>query len=144
MSSFDFPNAPGHLIRRAHQVSIALFSEELSQFDVTSVQFAMLNALLSEPGMDQVTLAQRVVFDAATSGSVIARLEAKGWVRRELDATDRRRRLLWLTPEGRKALARMNKPAQRVQERLLQPLSPTERTQLLTLLRKLTTERAEA
>ena len=29
---------------------------------------------------DQVTLAGRVAFDAATSGSVIGRLEARGWV----------------------------------------------------------------
>jgi DNA-binding MarR family transcriptional regulator len=37
------------------------------------------------PGEDQVTLAARVAFDAATSGSVIGRLEARGWIRRELD-----------------------------------------------------------
>jgi DNA-binding MarR family transcriptional regulator len=141
MSSFDFTSAPGHLIRRAHQVSIALFSEELARFDVTAVQFAMLNVLMDSPGIDQVTLAQRVAFDAATSGAVIARLEAKAWVRREFDPADRRRRLLWLTPEGRKAAARMKSAAERVQERLLEPLSAQEQTQLLDLLRKLVAER---
>ncbi len=74
--------------------------EEAADFDVTPVQFAILHALLEQPGEDQVTLATRVAFDAATSGSVIGRLEARGWVRREPDTQDRRRKLLWITPEG--------------------------------------------
>jgi DNA-binding MarR family transcriptional regulator len=144
MSSFDFTSAPGHLIRRAHQVSIALFSEELARFDVTAVQFAMLNVLMDSPGIDQVTLAQRVAFDAATSGAVITRLEAKAWVRREFDPADRRRRLLWLTPEGRKAVQSMKSAANKVQARLLEPLKPPEQAQLLRLLRKLVADRAQA
>lgn len=136
MSSFDFSNAPGHLIRRAHQVSIAHFASELAAYDVTAVQFAMLNALIDTPGIDQITLAQRVVFDAATSGSVIGRLEAKGWVRREADAADKRRKLLWVTAEGRKTATHMKRAAQRVQARLLAPLSDAEQATLVRLLRK--------
>ena len=82
---FDFEHAPGHLVRRAHQLAVALFMEETAAFDVTPVQFAILNALIDIPGEDQVTLATRVAFDAATSGSVIGRLEARGWIRREVD-----------------------------------------------------------
>ena len=77
MQSFDFSNAPGHLVRRAHQASIALFAQELATFDVTAVQFAILQTLLDAPGADQVTVAQTVALDAATSGSVIGRLEAR-------------------------------------------------------------------
>src|SRR3954469_16563028 len=98
--SFDFRHAPGHLIRRMHQVSVAIFMEETSGFDVTPVQFAILNALLEDPGEDQVTLARSVAFDAATFGSVIARLEGRGWVRREPDAADRRRKAFWGPPPG--------------------------------------------
>ena len=68
---FDFEHAPGHLVRRAHQLAVALFMEETAAFEVTPVQFAILNALIDIPGEDQVTLAARVAFDAATSGSVI-------------------------------------------------------------------------
>jgi DNA-binding MarR family transcriptional regulator len=100
--SYDFAHAPGHLIRRAQQVAVSVFAQELAVFDVTPVQFAILNALMDTPGTDQVTLAARVAFDAATSGSVIGRLEAKGWVRREASPQDRRRKLLWLTPKGKK------------------------------------------
>lgn len=135
--SFNFGEAPGHQIRRAHQLSIALFMDETAGFDVTPVQFAILNALMDDPGEDQVTLAGRVAFDAATSGSVIGRLEAKGWVRREADPSDKRRKLLWVTPEGEKVALQMKRAVSRVQSRLLGPLDAAERKQFGALLGKL-------
>jgi DNA-binding MarR family transcriptional regulator len=135
--SFDFQHAPGHLIRRAHQVAVAVFMEETGDFDVTPVQFAILNALIDDPGEDQVTLAGKVAFDAATFGSVIGRLEAKGWVRREADAVDRRRKLLWVTPDGEQAALRMKRAVGKVQSRILAPLDAVERDQLVKLLGKL-------
>lgn len=134
--SFDFQQAPGHLIRRAHQLSVAIFMEETAAYDVTPVQFAILNALMGANGVDQVTLAARVAFDAATSGSVIGRLEAKGWVRREADAHDRRRKLLWVTPAGEQAVQQMKRAVARVQTRLLGPLNAAEREQIVRLLAK--------
>ncbi len=134
--SFDFQQAPGHLIRRAHQLSVAIFMEETADYDVTPVQFAILNALMGTNGVDQVTLAAHVAFDAATSGSVIGRLEAKGWVRREADLHDRRRKLLWVTPEGEQAVQQMKRAVARVQTRLLGPLNATEREQIVRLLGK--------
>jgi DNA-binding MarR family transcriptional regulator len=135
--SFDFRQAPGHLIRRAHQVAVAIFMEETAPFDVTPVQFAILNALLADPGEDQVTLARKVAFDAATFGSVITRLEARGWVRREADGSDRRRKLLWVTDEGAAAAQQLRRPVGKVQSRILAPLEAAEREQLLALLDRL-------
>ncbi|QDL37914.1 MarR family winged helix-turn-helix transcriptional regulator [Rhodoferax sediminis] len=135
--SFDFEHAPGHLIRRAHQRSVAIFMEETSDFDITPVQFAILNALIDQPGEDQITLAGRVAFDAATSGSVIGRLEAKGWIRREPDAGDKRRKLLWVTPEGERAVQQMKRAVRKVQARIVERLDAQEHQQLIALLRKL-------
>lgn len=111
--------------------------EETAEFDVTPVQFAILNALMDDPGEDQITLAGRVAFDAATSGSVIGRLEAKGWVRREADPADKRRKLLWVTPEGQKIALQMKRAVSKVQTRLLGPLSAAERKRFGALLAKL-------
>lgn len=135
--SFDFEHAPGHLIRRAQQFAVAVFMEDTAGFDVTPVQFAMLNALMEAPGTDQVTLAGRVAFDPATSGSVIGRLEAKGWVRREADVHDRRRKLLWVTPAGEQTVQQMKRVVIRAQTRILAPLSAAEREQFVRLLGKL-------
>lgn len=134
---FDISKAPGHLIRRAHQLAVAVFMEDLAEFEVTPVQFAILNALLDTPGEDQITLAGRVAFDAATSGSVIGRLEARGWLRREVDQRDKRRKLLWVTPEGEAITQQMLARVQQVQARITAPLSGTEQAQLNALLTKL-------
>jgi DNA-binding MarR family transcriptional regulator len=135
--SFDFEHAPGHLIRRAHQVAVAIFMEETGEHEVTPVQFAILNALMDDPGEDQVTLAAKVAFDAATFGSVIGRLEAKGWVRRQADEHDRRRKRLWVTPDGEEAALAMKRAVAKAQRRILGPLEPAEREQLVDLLGKL-------
>ncbi|MBX3653272.1 MAG: winged helix-turn-helix transcriptional regulator [Ramlibacter sp.] len=135
--SFDFEHAPGHLIRRAHQLAVAIFMEETGEFDMTPVQFAILNALIDDPGEDQITLAGRVAFDAATSGSVISRLEAKGLVRREADPGDRRRKLLWVTPEGEAMALSMKRAVARAQVRIVGPLDSAQRAQLVQLLGQL-------
>jgi DNA-binding MarR family transcriptional regulator len=141
---FDFEHAPGHLVRRAHQLAVALFMEETAAFDVTPVQFAILNALIDIPGEDQVTLATRVAFDAATSGSVIGRLEARGWIRREVDPNDKRRKLLWVTAEGEEAVLRMKPGVARVQQRLLAPLSEPDQAQFVNLLAQLVAAHEQA
>ena len=140
--SFDFRHAPGHLIRRAHQLAVAIFMEETADYGVTPVQFAILNVLIEDPGEDQVTLAGKVAFDAATFGSVIGRLESKGWVRRKPDAKDKRRKLLWVTPEGERAAVAMKRAVAKAQARILGPLEGTERDQLLNLLGKLVARHA--
>lgn len=134
--SYDFRHAPGHLIRRAHQLSVSIFVKETASFDVTPVQFSIMNALLDEPGCDQSTVAINVGFDAATSGSVIGRLEAKGWIVRLPDPSDGRRKLLWATPEGKGEVLRMKRSVDKVQKRLLSPLSQSEAEQFVTLLEK--------
>ena len=116
---------------------MSLFAEETAAFGVTPVQFAILNAVMDAPGIDQITLAGMVVFDAATIGSVIARLEKKAWLRREAATEDRRRKLLWLTHEGQAAVLAMQRSVETVQQRILSPLSPDERETFVKLLRKL-------
>ena len=137
--SFDYGKAPAHLIRRTHQIAVALFMEEAAGYGITPVQFAVLNALIDQPGQDQVSLAARVAFDAATSGSVVGRLEAKGWVRRQADEQDRRRKRLWITPQGRIVALEMKQAGARTQRRLVAPLDAQEREQLRQLLAKLVT-----
>ena len=135
--SFNFSTAPGHLIRRAQQLAVSIFMEETEGFDITPVQFAILNALIDDPGEDQVTLASRVAFDPATFGSVIGRLEAKGWVVREADPDDRRRKLLWITADGSKLAVKMKRAVTKAQTRIVGPLSSAEQAQFGLLLAKL-------
>jgi DNA-binding MarR family transcriptional regulator len=144
VKSFNFSEAPGHLIRRAQQLAVAIFMEETVNFDATPVQFAILNALMDDPGEDQITLSNRVAFDPATFGSVVGRIEAKGWVTRKADPGDKRRKLLWITAEGEKVALSMKRAVAKAQQRIVAPLDTAEREQLSVLLSKLVASHEDA
>ncbi len=129
---------PGHLIRRMHQASQAIFDAQIAEagFDITSVQFAALTVIGARPGLDQATLANAIAFDRATTGGVIDRLEAKGLVRREIAKGDRRSRRLHLEPAGAAVLEGVSPIVLNVQDLILGGLSGTERATLMDLLAK--------
>lgn len=128
---------PGHLIRRAGQVSNALFAQECAEFDITSVQFAALLAIESAGEIDNTRLAEAIAFDRATIGDVIDRLHKKGWIDRVPSPTDRRAKLSRLTAQGTATLRAVEPCVARVQEGLLRNFSVAEGQQLLTLLKRL-------
>ena len=66
-------------------------------------------------------------------------LEKKGWLRRQPDVADRRRKLLWLTPEGERAAGALKPLVEGAQQHILEPLSADEQKQLVALLSKLVT-----
>lgn len=124
---------PGHLIRRAHQQAVSTFHDTHGR-QITPVQYAVLRALQDEPGIDQVTLAQRVALDTSTTADIATRLESKGWIVRGLRA--RRQRALRLTAEGEAILVGMLTRVGPMYRQLLEPLTATEQAEFLRLLRK--------
>ncbi|WP_180132452.1 MarR family winged helix-turn-helix transcriptional regulator [Rhodoferax sp. BLA1] len=134
----DGTKMAGHLIRRLHQQSMLVFQTQTQAagFDLTSVQFAALNAIALQPGIDQASLATAISFDRATIGGVIDRLERKGLVQRVVSAQDRRARQLHITPEGVQLLAACRPVVKALQADILAPLSPAERDVFLALAHK--------
>lgn len=128
---------PGHLIRRAHQISCALFSEELKNQDLTSVQFAALVVISDNPDIDATRLSNLIAFDRATLGGVLDRLEAKGLIARSPSSHDRRIKVLIASRGGEQLLGRVQAAVDRVQMRILSPLNLAERKVLLGLLTRL-------
>jgi DNA-binding MarR family transcriptional regulator len=128
----------GHLIRRLHQQSTQVFlaQTQAAGFDLTSVQFAALDAIAGQPGIDQASLAATIGFDRATIGGVLDRLEAKGLVRRNVSPDDRRARVLHLTREGQKLLAAVRPVVETLQEDILSSLTRAERKAFLALANK--------
>lgn len=124
---------PGHLIRRAHQLAVSTFHDTHGR-EITPVQYAILRALQDHPGIDQVTLADKVALDTSTTADIATRLETKGWIVRELLA--RRQRALRLTAAGEAVLQDMLPRVAPMYHRLLDPLSADEQAQFLALLRK--------
>ncbi len=128
----------GHLIRRLHQQSTQVFQvrSQAAGFELTSVQFAALDAIAQQPEIDQARLASTISFDRATIGGVIDRLEHKGLVQRVVSAQDRRARRLTLTAEGAQLLVACRPVVEALQAEVLAMLSPAEQAAFLALARK--------
>ena len=129
--------APGYLFRRMQQIAVALFIEECRAFDLTPVQYAALIAIHTHPGIDATRLSAVIAFDRSTLGSVIERLESKKLIERKPSGEDKRVKLLYLTKAGAAILREIMPSVEKAQARILQPLKPSERKVLLSLLTQL-------
>lgn len=132
------PGMAGHLIRRLQQLSTQVYSANAraAGFDITSVQFAALDALYSQPDIDQATVAEMIGYDRATIGGVIERLVAKALVQREVNPDDRRAKKLRLTNEGEALFLKLLPVVSRAQEDILRNLTADEKAQFMLLARK--------
>lgn len=138
----DIYTMPAHLIRRCHQIAVALFHEECAG-QLTPVQFAALSVIARRDAIDQITLAGLAALNRSTAGDVVDRLEAAGLVVRSSKEGDRRMNLLSITAAGRKRLGALKAPVAEVQRRLLDPLSAQERQIFIRLLTRIATENNE-
>jgi len=130
----DLHTKPGHLIRRAQQIAVAIFMEECAAFDLTPVQYAALVAIRENPGTDATRLSALIAFDRSTLGNVLERLEARDLVARYPSPDDKRIKLLKTTAAGNALLKNAEKAVLRAQDRILAPLKPNDRDKLIELL----------
>ncbi|MFG3155924.1 MarR family winged helix-turn-helix transcriptional regulator [Streptomyces sp. NPDC048219] len=134
--ALELHNYVGHLIRRAEQVHTSLWYRHVSR-EITSQQFAVLNALSRHPGIDQRTLARLTSLDRSTVNHIVRRLTDQHYVSQVRDEEDRRRTLLSLTDEGSALLDSLIGPAEDINEQLLDALPGDERELAVAILRKI-------
>ena len=89
---------------------------------------------LRNGAMSQQDLCIAMHLDPNNCVLILNHMEAAGNVRRTRDPADRRRHIVEITPEGRRALARADAALNGVEDEVLGPLSPDERETLRTLL----------
>jgi DNA-binding MarR family transcriptional regulator len=131
----DVYDEPGHLIRRAQQISVSMFHSTMRN-GVTPIQYCVLRVLQDHPGIDQVTLASLCALDTSTAADLAVRLEERGLVRRMMPMKSKRYRLLQLTPEGAALVKRLVPCAYVLSRRLLRALNKKEQIVFLRLLKK--------
>lgn len=99
--------------------------------------FAALEALLHKGPMPVNTIGRKVLLTSGSITAAVDRLEAHGLVERRTHETDRRARVVHLTPEGKRLIAGIFAEHERDMERAASALSPAERATLVRLLKKL-------
>ena len=128
---------PGHLLRRCHQISVALFLDECAQFDITPLQFGVLNTLLEHGPQDQATIGRLAALDRTTVAVVIQKLAARDLLKRVQSDRDKRSKIVTITKSGRVLVADASAAVLRAQSRTVAPLTQEEQTEFLRLMNKL-------
>jgi DNA-binding MarR family transcriptional regulator len=136
-TAWDLASRPGFLIRRLHQIHVALFLEECGDLGLTPVQFSVLTAVAETPGLEQARLTEKAGVDRTTLAGVVARLEKQGFVRRRPRRSDRRVKQVLPTSAGLDLLARMEAPARRAHARTIEAMPAAERQRFLQSLARL-------
>lgn len=132
----DFREMPGYLLRRCHQIGVAIFLDECKQLELTPLQFGSLAALDRFGPMDQVSLGGVMALDRTTILVVLSKLDRCGLIERRPSDADKRSKIASITEPGRRLLSKARPLVGDVQERILAPLTARERSQLVDLLAK--------
>jgi len=128
---------PGHLLRRCHQIGVAIFLEDCAEFDLTPLQFAVLQTLAKNGDQDQVSLGGATAMDRTTTALVVSKLEQRELLRRERSTRDQRSKIVSITTGGEKLLSAALPAVNAAQRRIVGPLSASESSRLMELLEKL-------
>lgn len=95
----------GFHIRLAHGACYRHFTETFVDLDLTQKQVSVMWLVSDHPGISQIDLGQRLRMDRATTMTIINRLQARHYLRREKSPTDGRKQALFLNPKGEQVLA---------------------------------------
>jgi len=133
---------PGFLIRRLHQIHVALFQEACGEFEVTPLQYSLLSALAVRKTADQTTLAADIALDRTTTTGALKRLAARHLVERAVDDRDRRARLCKLTAQGAALLAKIESPARVAHRSTLGHLSAREQAIFIDMMQRIVADNA--
>ncbi|MCP4980633.1 MAG: MarR family transcriptional regulator [Gammaproteobacteria bacterium] len=95
---------PRHLLRHCHQIGVAIFLDDCARFNLTPLQFVVLQTLAKNGAQDQVTLGGATAMDRSSTTLVVSKLEQRGLLRRERSTRDQRSKIVNITTAGKKLL----------------------------------------
>ncbi len=110
----------------------------LKPFEVSLQQFNVLRILRGRKGLpaNLSTLNERMVSKMSNTTRLVDKLLQKGYVRRVICETNRRKVEITITAKGEEVLVQMDKIMKRTEEELVANFTKTELEQLNTLLHK--------
>jgi DNA-binding MarR family transcriptional regulator len=126
----------GQLFFRLWRASHARTEEALNSIGLTPALFAVLNVLGAREGTIQQELSADMAIDPSAMVKLINELESAGLAERRRRPGDRRAWEVSITPTGQRTLERAKRLVAQVEDEVLGGLTATDRSQLMTLLRR--------
>jgi MarR family transcriptional regulator, transcriptional regulator for hemolysin len=123
---YDFEEGIGYWACLAARALEQAMNEELAAHGITYQQWQVLAWIALDGEPTQTQLAERLRVEPPTLAGILDRMERNGWVTREADAEDRRRKIVRPTPQVRPVWDKMVACAHRVRARATAGLSTAE------------------
>src|SRR6478752_1177221 len=127
----------GALLARAMRRIMEAERPLLEAHGVGMWAYVALTLLARGPAPTQLALAEAMGYDKTRLIKILDGLEAQGLVTRAPDPSDRRARVVELTPNGRAKFAAIQRDVHAMEDELLGVLGPAERKALRTALPRL-------
>jgi DNA-binding MarR family transcriptional regulator len=127
--------SPSHLLHRALQLALDIYSEETGSGALTQRQFAVLSAVLAKEGCTQSELVRATGIDRSTLAELVARLIGKDLLARERSTLDARANTVRLTDAGRAAVQEAAPKVAEADTRILALVPGAKRDAFLKTLR---------
>ena len=124
----------GFLLNDVARLLRTAYDRRIRNLGLTRAQWWVLTHLYRGDGVSQSELAETLEIEKPTLGRLLDRLEAKGWVRREHDARDRRVWRVHLTDEVEPALRTMRALAAELRRDALAGIRAAERERFVDTL----------
>jgi MarR family transcriptional regulator, lower aerobic nicotinate degradation pathway regulator len=143
-SPWPLEERPGYLIRRLHQIHVALFQKKCADFEITPLQYSLLTALARRGIADQTTLAADIALDRTTTTGALKRLQTRRFVDRATARHDRRSQTCRLTAAGAALLRKMEKSARQAHRETLTELSKADQKRFIAMMQKIVAASSDA
>jgi DNA-binding MarR family transcriptional regulator len=124
----------GFLLNDVARLMRTAYDRRIKALGLTRSQWWVLTHLFRGDGVSQTELAETLEIEKPTLGRLLDRLEAKGWLRRDHDARDRRVWRVHLTEEVEPALRTMRAIAAELRRDALAGMSAAERERFVDTL----------
>ena len=124
----------GFAISDVGRLMRTVFERRVRAFGLTRAQWLVIARVHRRPGLSHSAVADLLEIEKAPAGRLIERMEAKGWVERRDDASDRRINRLHLTSEGERLHAAIWPLAESTVDAALGELTAEERRRLTHLM----------
>jgi DNA-binding MarR family transcriptional regulator len=124
----------GFLLNDVARLLRTTYDRRVKSLGLTRSQWWVVTHLFRAQGVTQSELAEALEIEKPTLGRLLDRLEAKGWVRREHDATDRRAWRVYLTDAVEPAMKTMRSVAGELRRDAMAGLSAEDRERFVDLL----------
>jgi DNA-binding MarR family transcriptional regulator len=132
----DLRAPTAHAIFRIAAKNRSTMTDLLEALGLLAGEEFLLVELWERDGCSQSELAAAVGLDRARLSRMLQRLQTVGLLERRASDRDRRDMLVTLTPKGRELRYRIEDVWQEVERQTVGQLSPTERGELMALLRR--------